>query len=207
MISKNTVKCHNIKVLYTTGMFAKCKLLQNSMKKAFHPQYEIVISSYPEIDTITGAVFLVADPKITFERLSKITYGIKATKFFDTEKHPRYKYTAAGGSVHHELSLMVQENTHITPLNNKFEKKVPLFHLQTNIIEYIYEAKNPKSVLYTDSPGVKKVGRIVCSFPPAKYGDELILTFNFSETEMFVIVQDSKSGKCLINTAVDFFNE
>ena len=195
----------DIETLFVVGGFGLCKLLENSLRAAFESRCTVIISDNAKTDVVKGAILYGANPTIISERISKKTYGIAVSRSFDPVKHDEtHRFTNKEGKekCRNIFLKMVEEGTSITTAKFSFETTVtPLNKGDTEANIRIYEADRP-NITYVTEMGVKLVGSVKHPWPNPELGYDRSakVKFNFSSTEILVVVMDMETENISFTT-------
>jgi len=190
-------KCH---FMYLVGGFTDSVLLRERIDEEFKDKVtKIVIPPTPGAAVVEGAVAFGIDPSIR-SRVSRLTYGARCCREFDSSKDPvSKKFWAEDQNEYYcndRFNVFVKAGDEIGIDDKVTRIYVPIEKNQKEIPLSFYNTKklHPR---YIDEQGVTELGTLTITRLDVSSGRDwnVEVTMKFGGTEIQVTAKDVKTGK------------
>jgi len=191
-----------IDIIFLVGGFSTSPLLRQRIEKEFGKKVKkIVMPPRPGVAILKGAASFGVNPSIIRARRSRLTYGVSLSPKFIPGFHDESKKVWAedlnkylcldcfGTLV--EVGQKVPTDAEITTEFQPADR-----NMRGMYFEFFSTSKKDAEVMYTDEPGVTKLGELLVEMPFTTGGlDRVVeMTFYFGQTEIKVKGIDRTSG-------------
>lgn len=186
---------HDLKVIVMVGGYSESLMLQHYITKNF-PQIKIVIPIEANTAILKGALIYGHKPELITKRVLKYTYGVVARIPFDPRKHPPSRRIVIDKEhlCENAFDKHVEKGEIVTVGEAQIQKSYLAFSglSKVNILLYASECKDPQ---YVDELGCTQIGVLSIDMDPFAVNREILVSFTFSGTEIFVEAYVKKTGE------------
>lgn len=194
---------------FLVGGFSESEFLQKAIRDKFGGRIDILIPSEAQMSVIKGAVLFGHNPTEIKSRVARKTYGYNTVVEFNAEIHNALKLKTYDdidycGDI---FRAFVQQGDEVSIGNVIKRNHTPVEADQTGMdITYYCMDGLPKSVQYTDDPGMQKLANIHVDMPNLEGGRDrkVEVSIQFGGTEIHISAIDKLTGNKAA-TKLDFF--
>ena len=198
---------NDVCTIFLVGGFGGCRYMyhcvQEELKSIYgDDKFRIIVPNSPHLAVVQGAFQYSKNPKFIRSRIAEATYGTEAMVPFNKEIHDEryYRRIRSGEKLcTHLFSPLIIEGERIGYNEVKINTYQPADPLQTYVVFNLLTSDD-KNLFYTRSPngvlkeGVKVLATITLPSPDIdKSNREILLTYDFSHTEIQVHAKDVSS--------------
>ncbi|KAH3729178.1 hypothetical protein DPMN_055144 [Dreissena polymorpha] len=184
----------DIETIMLVGGFAECKYVQKRLKEELKNR-KLIVPPEAGLAVVKGAVIFGQNPQIFSSRVLKYTYGIEVYDDFDETIHPKENLIFVDGKwkVENCFHIFVRAND-LIPVNHCVTHFITPLSSVSVIAVYKSVSENPK---YITGIGCTRIGTlwIENNKDIPLHMQEKEVTFMFGNTEIFVYVKQTETGR------------
>ena len=196
LLSKPALK--NVSCLFMVGGFAESIILQEAVKKAFRSRCTVLVPNYAGIAVVQGATMFGQKPTVVTSRVMATTYGFRAYRDFDPQKHdPKKKEVVEGIPKCKDIfDVVVMENDAVEVRETKRFTWRPVYNDQKAVEFAFFTSSDPNVKYTTDSSVGPSIGTLLVDSPDTSKGTNrnIELCMFFGGTEIKATAIDQTSG-------------
>lgn len=196
-----------LEAIYLLGEFGGCrfikKALQDIMQDRYGYQLEVFVPVDHKLAVACGAVNFRRNPEIIWACKAEHTYGYVVNSPFDAKFHdPAYKMKNEEGKDYcRDLFQPFIEIGDTIFADKVFQNSIIPFRSSMTRMAIIIYSSNERNIWYARDKdgklvyGLKEVGTLIFDFPRNSDDKRVILTIDFSQTEIHLKAKHEKTGK------------
>lgn len=178
------------------GGFSECRLVQESINKAFTNK-KVIIPSEAGLSVLKGAVLFGHRPDYIQSRVMRFSYGLKFSRPFNDKKHDmKYLEEINGVKQCANMFSKLVSKDEVVQCGKKIRKEIStIYEMQTALILELYISTDVNPC-YVDEVSCTPIGEMTIQFPnPCSEKRYVDVETVFGNTEIGLTAVDQKSGE------------
>ena len=198
-----------VKYVLLAGGYGMCEVLKETCKAEFGHKANILTPHEAQLAIVKGALLFGHNPLQITSRIARFTYGTQVRRRFKDGIHdPERKVIDDEGKERCKgcFSVFITKNEEVTTCEQRFFSYHPIYKGQTEVRFSLYKVDSTE-VMYTDEPGVAKVGQVTLHSTDGPLSQSLEVRVAVGHTELLVEARDKSKGENFpVRITVDFIS-